>query len=87
MSEVVIMLYLVVIAALLLSDVARGLFDAAQQQPNLLRQASQLVRVWCSEKFKEYLVRAREQRRLNETRSWERCQSMVSSAGKAMAMK
>lgn len=87
MIEVVFAFYLLIVAALVLSDVTKGFLDFVLEHPNL-RQAFELVRKWYLEQLKEELkqMKARQAARF-ENCTWERCEAVHSGAGKAIAMK
>ncbi len=87
MIEVVFAFYLLVVAALVLSDVTKGFLDVVLDQPNL-RQAFELVRKWYFEQLNEEIkqMNVRRASRL-ERCTWESCEAVHSGAGKAIAMK
>lgn len=87
MEGIVLALYLLAIAALLLSDIAKGLLDVVLEQPTL-RQAHQLIHGWFRERLIKEVAELKARQKSNfENCSWERCDAVLSGAGKAIVMK
>lgn len=91
MISFLISTYVSMLALLLILDVTRGVFDAAQRRTAVEKRSRQ---AWAPFKraFSQLLagfIHARRERAnmAYGACTWERCDSLVSGAGKAIAMK